>query len=106
LSILKVPELEIPPNDPFKNDQLERKKIVDNLTILLNNVPTPFVLAINSSWGSGKTTFLRMWERKLVNHKYKAFIYNAWENDFVENPFLSFIGQLNKYQNSLSAKDL
>jgi len=105
MTIPKAPELLIPPGDPFANDELKREEVADNLTTLLRNVSPPYVLAINSPWGSGKTTFLKMWERKLVNHKYKAFIYNAWENDFVENPFLSFIGQLNKYQNSLSAKD-
>jgi len=102
MPILKISELEIPPEKPFEKDQLGREKIADNLTIFLNNTPTPFVLAINSSWGTGKTTFLKMWEQKLKNQGYNCFIYNAWQNDFVDDPFISFMGELDKFQNEES----
>ena len=99
MPISKILELETSPENPFEKDQLGREEIADGLTILLNNVDTPFVLTINSSWGTGKTTFLRMWDKKLKNQGYKCFIYNAWQNDFVDDPFISFMGELDNFQN-------
>jgi hypothetical protein len=53
--------LEVGPEDGFKNDSFEKEKLGDALTNLVSNVTDPLVIALDAPWGSGKTTFLKMW---------------------------------------------
>lgn len=83
----------------FKDDdKLNREKYADFLIeIITNNKKykresdsNSFVLAIDSSWGTGKTTFLNMLEDKMINikdNKYTIVKYNAWKSDAWKNPF-------------------
>jgi hypothetical protein len=91
---LKTPELEIPPADPFNNDLLGRKDSAVALTELICSTNEPLVLSINASWGEGKTTFLKMWRQMLHNKEVKTLYFNAWENDFSDDAFVSLIGEL------------
>lgn len=51
-----------------------------------------FVMAIDSSWGSGKTTFIN---NELMKVKeFKFIYYNAWENDFWDNAYESLISNI------------
>lgn len=87
-------EFEINKDEPFKNDKLERRREIENLTSIFNALDNKMVLAINSRWGTGKTTFLKMWEQYLKNKNYKTIFFNAWENDFVQEPFIAFISEI------------
>jgi hypothetical protein len=89
-------EVEIPLNDPFQNDMLERKKIADNLTLLVQSTKQPFVFSVQAPWGWGKTTFIKMWKTQLEAQGHVCFYFNAWENDFVEDPLIAFVGEINK----------
>ncbi len=80
--------------NPFEFDTLKRKEEIINLTKLINRLDSPFTLAINGTWGSGKTTFIRMWEAYLKEQKYLTMNYNAWENDSSEFPLLTFFGEI------------
>ncbi len=93
-SFQKTSQCEIPPDDPFKFDCLKRKPTIENLTNLLESTPQPFVLSVEASWGFGKTTFVRMWQQYLINNKFVALYFNAWENDFVDDPLSAFISSL------------
>lgn len=90
----KHQDLEIPEENPFQNCKLGREKYAKVLTNIINSYPEGFVLAINNKWGTGKTTFVKMWEQFLKNEEYKTIYLNAWENDFEDNPFTAFIGEL------------
>lgn len=79
---------------PFVNDKLNREAEADNLTNLFSLVDNQMVLAINSSWGTGKSSFLHMWHQKLINDGYDTVFFNAWENDFVEDAFIAFINEI------------
>jgi tRNA A37 threonylcarbamoyladenosine biosynthesis protein TsaE len=59
---IKHQELEIDPQKPFANCKLERQKYADVLTDIVKAYPQGFTLAINNEWGTGKTTFVRMWQ--------------------------------------------
>lgn len=98
---LKIKEIAIPDEDPFKNDVLKRKVIADKLTNLLDSIDEPFVLSIDSPWGSGKTTFIRMWEKSLSNKCYPTICYNAWENDFSDDALVTLISELEEGSNKL-----
>ena len=54
----RLPEIEIPLNEPFKNDKLGYSKYAETLKTLVDLYSeSGCVLAINGRWGSGKTTF-------------------------------------------------
>jgi hypothetical protein len=91
---LKAPEFEVPASDPFENDLLGRKDSAIALTELICTTKEPLVLSINASWGEGKTTFLKMWRQMLENREVKTLYFNAWENDFSDDAFVSLIGEL------------
>ena len=105
---LKLPEIEIPKDDPFANDALNRKANIEILTQVLKSTHEPLVLAINAPWGAGKTTFVRMWEQYLVINNFTTLYFNAWENDFTENPLIAFISEIEeivkKFSNVRSIK--
>ncbi|MBZ0133189.1 MAG: KAP family NTPase [Rhodocyclaceae bacterium] len=91
---LKAPALEIPAEEPFRNDLLSRGKSAIALTELIRSTDEPLVLCINGSWGEGKSTFLAMWRQLLRNEGIKTLFFNAWENDFADDAFVSLIGDL------------
>ena len=91
---IKLSEIEIPESDPFLNDALKREENIEVLTQLISTLSGPFVLAIDSECGTGKTTFLRMWMQRLSNKETPFLFFNAWENDFSENALISLIGEI------------
>jgi hypothetical protein len=90
----KPRSLDIPEADPFNDDLLGRKECAENLTAFVESLSEPFVLAIDSPWGTGKTTFLRMWLHHLKNQGFPCLYFNAWANDFSDSPLVSLIGEL------------
>ena len=91
---LKAPDLEILPDEPFKNDLLNRKTCVDQLTELLKSSDEPLVLCINAEFGNGKTTLIKMWREQLKQERFKTLYFNAWENDHSDDALVSLIGEL------------
>lgn len=87
-------DLKIPEDNPFLNCKLDREKYAMTLTNIIENYPEGFVLAINNKWGTGKTTFVKMWQQLLKNNDFKTIYFNAWENDFEDNPLTAFVGEL------------
>ncbi len=92
--IPEYPIIDIPIDKPFNNDKLNREVIANRLTTLISSIKHPFVFAIDSPWGSGKTTFIKMWKQYLENQTFPTVYYNAWENDFSEDAFLSIFAEL------------
>src|SRR5688500_17698937 len=88
--------IEVPVTNPFANDKLERKIVVNNLIRLLQSTNQPFVISIEAPWGWGKTTFINMWKTQLESLGHTCLYFNAWENDFVEDPLIAFIGEISK----------
>ncbi|GAB6176903.1 hypothetical protein JCM16814_17940 [Desulfobaculum senezii] len=95
----------IDPNDPWNPDHLNRKPIADQLTKLITSLNQPYVLSINSPWGTGKTEFLRRWRADLENQGYACIHFDAWSNDFAEDPFFAFMGEIKKYVDEITNND-
>lgn len=91
---IKHSDIEIEPLKPFANCKLDRQKYANVLTGILNSYSDGFVLAINNKWGTGKTTFIKMWEQDLKDKNYQTVYFNAWENDFENNPLVALMGEL------------
>ena len=66
-------------NASWEKDKLDRKPHADRLTALIQNTRGPYVIGLTSPWGSGKTFFLRAWERDLVEQKKPCVYFNAWK---------------------------
>ena len=65
-------DLEIPNEDPFANCKLNRKKNGEILTQIVSLYRNGCVLAINGEWGTGETTFVKMWGKHLEMNKFQA----------------------------------
>lgn len=102
--ILKHKEIEIPAEDPFKNCKLSRKPYAETLTNLVNNYADGFVLSVNTPWGTGKTTFIRMWQAFLKLQGSETIYFNAWENDFDSDPMVALMSELETLTNEKTEK--
>ena len=81
----------------FEQDEIGVKKIADVIEFVISNLDSqPFVVGLNSSWGTGKTEFLRMWSKQLDTKGCKFVAFNSWENDFLQDPLVCLLGELEK----------
>ncbi|MBB5624101.1 hypothetical protein HDE69_005198 [Pedobacter cryoconitis] len=101
---LKHTDIEIPKDDPFKNCKLNRFPYAEALTSIVNTYSEGFVLTINNPWGTGKTTFIKMWQALLFQKKFTTLYFNAWENDFDANPQVALMSELGSLTNKKSDK--
>lgn len=83
-------------DQPFLHCKLDRQKYANNLTTIVESYADGFVLALNGEWGTGKTTFVKMWQASLKYSNYKTIYFNAWENDFENEPLIALLGELKK----------
>lgn len=93
----------------FESDLLDRKQIAINLTNIIKFKPDLRVLAIDSSWGTGKTTFIHMWKYMLDNDdefktSFETMYFNAWENDYISEPLSSLLVELETQIKSRNTK--
>ena len=102
---LKILEPEVPAEDPWRDDALGRAEVAARLTNLIEGMREPFVISIDGSWGTGKTFLLKRWHRDLENKGFRAIYFNAWEDDFCDDPFLAMFGQLSEHFREGSFKD-
>ena len=81
-------------DEPELTDRLERETIARAFADLAGDCNTPLVIGIFGSWGSGKTTFLRLVEKDLDKRNCKAVWFNAWEHDQDDAPAVSLLHKL------------
>lgn len=85
-------------------DLLERESIANYLTDYMTNryseaeinpAYKTFVLNIDCEWGGGKTFFLTRWKKDLNTTGHPAIYFDAWKNDFSNDPLIAFISSIN-----------
>ena len=101
---IKHHEIEIPQGNPFANCKLAREPYARVLSDIVNTYADGFVLAINNEWGTGKTTFVKMWQQQLKNEGFQTIYFNAWENDFDSNPLVALMSELETLTNAKNKK--
>lgn len=76
-------------------DHLDRAKYALFLTSFLNSqdLSKPYVLNLNSGWGTGKTYFLKRWTEDLKRRHPVVYI-DAWKDDHSDDPFLTVISSI------------
>lgn len=92
-------------------DPIERNQQLNTFIGLLNSINKNKTLTIDGEWGSGKTVFVRQIDflsrvdlnkfqlsnlnsAKEFQDKYVTYYYNAWENDYHEDPLQSILFNL------------
>lgn len=86
--------VEVPEDEPFRNDLLNLKESAETLTSLIETVEGPCVMGIDAPWGAGKTTFLKMWAQHMRNQEFPVVELDAWETDFAQDPFIALATEL------------
>lgn len=84
---------------PWTNDLLRRSEFGSTLNTIIDNGESfrkvsddSLVIALDSSYGSGKTTFLDMWLKSLRLDSDKLIIkINSWTSDDYNNPLVPFM---------------
>ena len=95
--ILKVTEAVPDPDNPWGDDLLARRDIAARLTSIVATQTAPLTISLHGQWGTGKTFMLTRWQMELEGQGYRAIYFNAWEDDFCDDPLLAMIGQLAVY---------
>lgn len=98
--------LEIPAEDPFRNDKLGRKDAVDFVAKLIERAGGPFVVAIDGAWGTGKSTFIGMLAAVLRQSTYQCVYFNAWEVDYVTDPLVAMVSAIDQIKAESSSQTL
>ncbi|WP_073953698.1 P-loop NTPase fold protein [Thalassospira sp. TSL5-1] len=96
---IKIPEIEISEKMGFDPDLdiFKRKSFGERLANLVENATDSPVIAIDSAWGEGKSTFIKMW-RGYIEHqrekKLKSIYFDAFENDHQKDAFLAVTSEI------------
>lgn len=77
-----------------KADLLNRKELADSLLSLFKVSSEPIVVALDDDWGTGKTYFLKLWEKMLTEEGIPVVYYNAFESDFSGDAFVTLAATL------------
>ena len=69
--------------DSTSLDVFKRSSFANILTNLFRGTDSGLVLTVNSQWGDGKTSFIKIWEKDLeVDGQFIPIYYDAVSNDF------------------------
>lgn len=104
---LVIPELEINESLGFapEVDIFQRSGFGERLANLVENSGGNPVIALDSGWGEGKSTFIKMWRGYLKYHRetpITSIYFDAFENDYQKDAFLTLASEI--YQ-LISSKD-
>lgn len=96
---LSIPEFNIDHQEGFspEKDIFHRKDFGAKLYNLITNSDEDLVLALDSKWGEGKSTFIKMWASE---NKYKktppleTIYFDAFANDYQQSPFLALASEI------------
>lgn len=81
-------------SEPFERDLFQRAPLANQLTGYVNRLKDGCVIAIDASWGDGKSWFGRNWHALLSKNNYPTVYLDAFENDFADDPFVVIASEL------------
>ena len=94
---MRIESIAVKENLSFDDDLCDRKPVADGLSDLVSNLPNGGVISLDGGWGEGKTTFIKMWldqYQEQLGASGKAIYFDAFERDYVEDPFLPIVACL------------
>lgn len=82
-------------DDIFNREQLayQLSRIIDKRGDYAEN--ETLVIALDSGWGTGKTTFIEKWSAKIKEDATNQLVnYNAWNDDGFNDPLISILSKI------------
>ena len=91
-----LPALDIGDDEGFspEKDIFGRAALGAGLTNLMSSLSDPTVLALDGQWGSGKTTFLKMWAGELRKLGFPVVYLDAFQHDYAEDAFTALASEI------------
>lgn len=77
-----------------ENDIFQLKPLAEGMTNIVSTIENPLVIAFDGQWGSGKTTFLKMWKAHLEQDEFPVIYFDAFENDYVQDAFAALAREI------------
>ena len=90
----RIDDIAVPSDDPFQFDQLERQPLVSFLSGLVGRLNGPFVMALDSPFGTGKTTLVNMMMEDLKREGHRCTYFNAWKVDYATDPLVALVSSI------------
>lgn len=80
--------------NPFANDALGREVLCKRWSRFIERSTTPYVMAVDGKWGTGKSTLLQMWRADLKMDGFRCVFFDAWKADFYGHALPALIGEI------------
>jgi hypothetical protein len=93
---LSPPRILFNETNPFNGDLFNRRELAKQLTGYLERLRDGTVIAIDAPWGEGKSCFGRNWAADLKSQDYRVIYLDAFQQDYVEDPFLLIASEINE----------
>lgn len=81
-------------DQPFEGDRLDRQRRVEALCRLITRTESAAVVAVNGSFGSGKSVFLQMCAAHLRGQGVGVAEFNAWQQSHTGTPLVDLVSAL------------
>ncbi|WP_245614550.1 ribosomal protein L7/L12 [Actinokineospora inagensis] len=81
-------------DEPATTDSLNRDKIARALASAVGACDTPLVIGIYGTWGTGKTTVMRLVQAKLdadPAEGFRTIWFDSWQHQFDDNPAIGLL---------------
>ena len=79
----------------WSDDALNRSSMAEKLTNVVKHQHEGMVISLSGDWGTGKTFFLERWKRHLEAEGFHTLYFNAWQDEFCNEPLVAILTQLN-----------
>lgn len=77
-----------------ENDLFNRKPFGDILTKIISSTDHSLSIVLEGNWGTGKTTFLKLWAGELKKQNFPVIFFDAFEADFHSDAFLPLVAEI------------
>jgi energy-coupling factor transporter ATP-binding protein EcfA2 len=90
------PQIDIFDDEGFlpEKDIFKRAEFGNDLASLVALADDPMVIALDGQWGSGKTTFVKMWAGLLRQKGHPVIYFDAFASDYIDDAFLAIAGEV------------
>ncbi|MFQ5561671.1 MAG: P-loop NTPase fold protein, partial [Nitrospinota bacterium] len=88
---MTTPETRIHTDEATDTDSLGRDKYAEALADIAATCDSPLVIGLYGTWGMGKTSLMKLIEKKLDTKKNKTVWFDPWQHQFDENLALSLL---------------
>lgn len=77
-------------------DIFKRQAFGQQISNLILNTEENMVMALDSNWGQGKSTFIRMWKKhnEALENPLTTVYFDAFENDYQQDAFLALASEV------------